>query len=129
MSPPVGHANQSKYLRMLNELGPRPVRPGLLPDAAGDASALTRTRSTMRISRPLTSPNLRAAPASRSIVAVATLLATAIGAAIPAAAYAQDTGNLDSAAAAKAFPPKPPYSPYAGRNYPTRPLFGDTHLH
>ena len=25
--------------------------------------------------------------------------------------------------------PKPPYSPYAGRNYPTRPYFGDTHLH
>src|SRR3954454_12042621 len=49
-------------------------------------------------------------------------------AAIPAA-HAQDTGNLDSAAAAKAFPAKPPYSPYAGRNYPTRPLFGDTHLH
>lgn len=24
---------------------------------------------------------------------------------------------------------KEPYSPYAGRNYPTRPLFGDTHLH
>src|ERR1700726_3108149 len=22
-----------------------------------------------------------------------------------------------------------PYSPYAGRNYPTRPYFGDTHLH
>jgi Protein of unknown function (DUF3604) len=24
---------------------------------------------------------------------------------------------------------RPPYSPYAGRNYPTRPFFGDTHLH
>ncbi|MGI9351154.1 MAG: DUF3604 domain-containing protein [Rhizobiaceae bacterium] len=24
---------------------------------------------------------------------------------------------------------KPSYSPYAGRNYPTRPLWGDTHLH
>src|SRR5690606_31828210 len=22
-----------------------------------------------------------------------------------------------------------PYSPYAGRNFPTRPLFGDTHIH
>jgi Protein of unknown function (DUF3604) len=82
----------------------------------------------MRISRPLSSPYLHA-PTSRTIVAAATLLAAAIGAAIPAAAYAQDTGNLDSAAAAKAFPTKPPYSPYAGRNYPTRPLFGDTHLH
>ena len=25
--------------------------------------------------------------------------------------------------------PKPPYSPYAGRDFPTRPFFGDTHLH
>lgn len=29
----------------------------------------------------------------------------------------------------KAFPSKPSYSPYAGRNFPTRPFFGDTHLH
>jgi hypothetical protein len=29
----------------------------------------------------------------------------------------------------KVHPTKPPYSPYAGRNFPTRPLFGDTHLH
>ncbi|MEZ5446913.1 MAG: DUF3604 domain-containing protein [Gammaproteobacteria bacterium] len=29
----------------------------------------------------------------------------------------------------KAFPDKPPYSPYAGRDFPTRPFFGDTHLH
>ena len=28
----------------------------------------------------------------------------------------------------KAFP-KPPYSPYANRNYPTQPFFGDQHLH
>jgi len=46
-----------------------------------------------------------------------------------AMAFAQDTGRLDSAKAAKAYPTKPPYSPYAGRNYPVRPLFGDTHLH
>ena len=31
--------------------------------------------------------------------------------------------------ASKLFPAKPPYSPYVGRNFPTRPLFGDTHLH
>ena len=62
-------------------------------------------------------------------MAAATLLAIAIGATILAAAYGQDTGTLDSAAAEKAFPPKPPYSPYAGRNFPTPPLFGDTHLH
>jgi hypothetical protein len=48
------------------------------------------------------------------------------------AAWAQqppqtDIGTLDKATVEKAF--KKPYSPYAGRNYPTRPLFGDTHLH
>jgi hypothetical protein len=46
-----------------------------------------------------------------------------------APALAQDAGALDKEKAAKAHPAKPPYSPYAGRNYPTRPLFGDTHLH
>ena len=40
-----------------------------------------------------------------------------------------DAGTLDKAKADRAFPPKPLYSPYAGRNFPTRPLFGDTHLH
>src|SRR5947209_12200178 len=38
-----------------------------------------------------------------------------------------DVGELDKEAVKKAF--KRPYSPYAGRNYPTRPYFGDTHLH
>ena len=40
-----------------------------------------------------------------------------------------DVGTLDKEAVEKAFPDKPPYSPYAGRNFPTRPYFGDTHLH
>ena len=40
-----------------------------------------------------------------------------------------DIGTLDQEAADKAFPTKPPYSPYAGRNFPTRPYFGDTHTH
>src|SRR5579872_7451051 len=38
-----------------------------------------------------------------------------------------DIGTLDKKSAEKAY--KKPYSPYVGRNYPTRPLFGDTHLH
>ena len=38
-------------------------------------------------------------------------------------------GAVDKADLAKVHPTKPPYSPYAGRNFPTRPLFGDTHLH
>jgi hypothetical protein len=48
------------------------------------------------------------------------------------AAWAQqqqltDVGTLDKAKVEKAF--KKPHSPYAGRTYPTKPLFGDTHLH
>ena len=39
-----------------------------------------------------------------------------------------DIGTLDRETAEKAFKQRP-YSPYAGRNFPTRPLFGDTHLH
>ena len=37
-----------------------------------------------------------------------------------------DVGTLDKEAADKVFPTKRPYSPWAGRNFPTRPLFGDT---
>jgi len=40
-----------------------------------------------------------------------------------------DVGTLDKDSAEKVFPAKRAYSPYAGRNFPTRPLFGDTHLH
>ena len=40
-----------------------------------------------------------------------------------------DTGEFDKEKAAKVYSSKPLYSPYAGRNYPTRPYFGDTHLH
>lgn len=39
-----------------------------------------------------------------------------------------DVGELDKASAEQAFKQRP-YSPYVGRNFPTRPLFGDTHLH
>jgi len=38
-------------------------------------------------------------------------------------------GSLDKEVLVKILPDKPPYSPYAGRNFPTRPLFGDTHVH
>ena len=57
----------------------------------------------------------------------------AAGIALPVFAAEQtvttDIGTLDQETAEKAFPAKPPYSPYAGRNFPTRPFFGDTHLH
>jgi hypothetical protein len=60
----------------------------------------------------------------------------AIGFALPAAG--QDSrgstnvgigGTLSEGAAKKAHNQPPPYSPYANRNFPTRPFFGDTHLH
>ncbi|MBE0627269.1 MAG: DUF3604 domain-containing protein [Burkholderiales bacterium] len=44
-------------------------------------------------------------------------------------AYSHDAGSMDKATLEKVFPTKPGYSPYAGRNFPTLPLFGDTHLH
>ena len=44
-------------------------------------------------------------------------------------AMAQDSGTLTPKEAAKLYPDKPLYSPYAGRDFPTRPFFGDTHLH
>jgi hypothetical protein len=42
---------------------------------------------------------------------------------------AQDTGPLDKATAERVHPTQRAYSPYVGRNFPTRPFFGDTHLH
>jgi len=63
-----------------------------------------------------------------------TLLTLAItGFAMPAfAAEHSDVGvagAADQATLEKVHSTKPLYSPYAGRNFPTRPLFGDTHLH
>jgi hypothetical protein len=40
-----------------------------------------------------------------------------------------DIGAADKAKLEKVHPAKPAYSPYAGGNFPTRPLFGDSHLH
>jgi hypothetical protein len=55
-------------------------------------------------------------------------MAVILGAALSLPAMAQDAGSHEGTIREKDFPKKP-YSPYAGRNYPTRPLFGDTHLH
>jgi uncharacterized protein DUF3604 len=57
--------------------------------------------------------------------ALAALLAT--GLVIPATG--QDTGPLDKDKAEAAHKRPPIYSPYADRDYPTRPFFGETHLH
>jgi hypothetical protein len=42
---------------------------------------------------------------------------------------AQDAGEATPDTVAHAFPAKPAYSPYVDRDFPTRPFFGDTHLH
>ncbi len=56
----------------------------------------------------------------------------AVGLAPPVSAQesvATDVGTFDADTAAKLYPVKRPYSPWAGRNFPSRPFFGDTHLH
>ena len=69
---------------------------------------------------------------TRLITLVTTLALAAVSFALPALAAEEavttDIGTFDKATAGEAFK-KPPYSPYAGHNFPTRPLFGDTHLH
>jgi len=57
------------------------------------------------------------------------VLIGALGVLLSVAAAAQDSGTLTADEAAKLYPDKPLYSRYAGRNFPTRPFFGDTHLH
>jgi hypothetical protein len=47
----------------------------------------------------------------------------------PMPALTQDAGHPDAAALAKIANKKAGYSPYAGRGFPTRPFFGDTHVH
>ncbi len=68
----------------------------------------------------------------KSATTLAIVLALA-GFGLPAFAQGKttssDIGTLDHAAAERVFPTKPPYSPYAARSFPTRPFFGDTHLH
>lgn len=64
---------------------------------------------------------------SMCTAAVAAVFASSVLVAWPA--LAQDVGTPDKAKLDKVYPNKPGYSPYAGRNFPTRPLFGDTHLH
>src|SRR6476646_6250068 len=61
-----------------------------------------------------------------------TALAVAISGCFTVPAFAMeqsDVGSADKPTLQKVFPSKPGYSPYAGRNFPTMPLFGDTHLH
>src|SRR4051812_26513848 len=58
------------------------------------------------------------------------LAALFVSLAMPLSAAEQtDIGTIDKARLEKVHPSKPAYSPYAGRTFPTLPLFGDTHLH
>jgi hypothetical protein len=53
------------------------------------------------------------------------VMAGLIGVATAASGHAQEGGTPT----ADSFPAQKSYSPYAGRNYPTRVFFGDTHVH
>jgi hypothetical protein len=55
-------------------------------------------------------------------------LAGLMAAGLISLAWAQDGGAPSKEQLEQALP-KPPYSPYVDRAFPTRPLFGDTHLH
>ena len=62
-----------------------------------------------------------------AVLLLTTALATSAG--VPLAA-AQEADNHEAITKANVTAViKPQFSPYAGRSYPTRPLFGDTHLH
>jgi hypothetical protein len=56
-------------------------------------------------------------------------LSLVLGVACALSVMAQDAGEFDKEKAEKVYTAKPSYSPYVGRNFPTRPFFGDTHVH
>jgi Protein of unknown function (DUF3604) len=68
-----------------------------------------------------------------SIFKSALLCATVLSFSLPALgqepSVTTDTGTISEESIGAMFPAQRPYSPYADRNFPTRPLFGDTHLH
>jgi hypothetical protein len=76
--------------------------------------------------RSRTRPSLSARVAA---CAWATLAAAMTTVAAATDAQVDIAGALDKQSADKAFPAQRPYSPYVGANIPTRPYFGDTHLH
>ena len=62
---------------------------------------------------------------NRTLVLVSALVILAVA----APAFADDTGSLTPEKAEAVFKKAANYSPYADRDFPTRPFFGDTHLH
>ena len=65
------------------------------------------------------------APRNKTLALVSTVMALGI----IGPAQADDTGSLTSEKAEAVFKRPPSYSPYVDRDFPTRPFFGDTHLH
>ena len=69
----------------------------------------------------------------KTSIILAALVGALVNASVVLPTFAQaditDIGTYDKETADRVFPSKPPYSPYAGRNFPTRPFFGDTHTH
>ena len=63
------------------------------------------------------------------VLAFAVMAASTGSVALAAESQVGVAGALDKQTAEKAFPARRPYSPYVGANIPTRPYFGDTHLH
>jgi Protein of unknown function (DUF3604) len=57
-----------------------------------------------------------------------TALASLMAVSLVSSAWGQDVGAPNPEELEQALP-KPAYSPYANRKFPTRPFFGDTHLH
>jgi hypothetical protein len=64
-----------------------------------------------------------------SRTSIAVTLTLAFGFAAVHSVYAEDAGTFDQEKAEQAHKRAPAYSPYADRDFPTRPYFGDTHLH
>jgi hypothetical protein len=64
---------------------------------------------------------------SKAVLVGAVAAVALVGAGAAWSVSAQDAGGADKERIAKAM--ARPYSPYAKRDYPTRPLFGDTHMH
>ena len=65
----------------------------------------------------------------RTVALVAVMAGSLALSAVAQQGTTTDIGTADKATLDKAHPAQPPYSPYAGRHFPTRPFFGDTHTH
>ncbi len=63
-----------------------------------------------------------------NITRLAVTISLGLGLALPSAVWAQDPVPPPESLR-NAFPENQQYSPYAGRNFPTRVFWGDTHQH